>query len=269
MQVEDAAYRVNGFVDGTDVRFLLRSETAIVKDHVWLKQGIAVHVLGAEEPGVAVAVARDDERLVAGFAEIPAHVPCGELLFEAIDPTGGIGGLPTPEPVANEPASAETTYVYPARSTLALYTAPGEKALARFGDEKSPFSTSLVVLGKRAGYTRVAFDTTYARFDVWAKDSDLVKEVGGWGDAFGSSSCCGGLGLVGISERPRKIKEDTAVAVGKTPGAPATGTVTILKGVEVDITERKAGWVAVKPRMRSIVNPPTDNEFWVPLDRVE
>ena len=267
MHVEDATFRVDGFVDPGDVSFLLQRETPIVKDHVWLKAGIGVHPLGADAGGIAVEVDRDPDEPFPGFENIPAHVPCDAILYEAINPTGA--AAPDFAPVAAAaPIDDARTEVYPAKSSLTLYTTPGAKPLATLGDEKAPFSPSLFVLDKKSGWTRVGFETAYARFDVWAKDGDVVEKQE-WGDAFGSSSCCGGLGLRGVSSPPRKINADTPVTVGKAPGAAATGAVTILRGVDVDVVERVDGWVAVEPRGRSIVSAPPDTQFWVPADRVD
>lgn len=252
IHVEDDTFTVDGFVDTSTVQLALRREVDIVEDHVWLKANVAVHALGADEAGVAVKLGNDDD-VIEGFEDIPARVPCEALLFDREE-------VPSP---GTEPLHA---VAYPARDTIAFFTAPDSTKLTELGSKQAPFNLTLAVLDRKPGWTRVGFETTSTRVDLWAKSHDLV-EVPSWGDRIGMSGCCGG-GSRRVSVGRVTALEATPVLVGFSPKGKPSGVVTLREGARVATGSRKGRFTAVTPHGWSAVTPPAGTSFWVPTDKL-
>jgi hypothetical protein len=78
VHIEDGVFILDGYSDLSKETFTLLRDVDVVRDHVWLKQTIAVHPLGADPGGVAVRV----EAEVDGLADVGLRVPCDSLLYE-------------------------------------------------------------------------------------------------------------------------------------------------------------------------------------------
>jgi hypothetical protein len=251
--VDDGTFIVDGFTDPANARFALRREVGVVADHVWFKGGVAVRAMKADPRGVSVAI--DDE--VAGIEDIAARVPCDALLFDRdLAPVGPVAGA------VAMPSVPPDRVVYAAPEKLALHVAPnGEPAFA-LGSKERRFDIPLQVLEERGKWVRVAFETDSARFDLWARDSDVTDAL-----ALGSistSSCCGGASSIGVSARASIVVETTRLIVGATPSGAPTSSVAIRKGAEVDVESVQDGFAAIRPRGYVVVTPPDGASFWVP-----
>ncbi len=249
--VDDGTFIVDGFADPKDARFALRREVGAIPGHIWLKEGVAVRAMSADERGVAVAL--DDE--IAGIEDVELRVPCDTLLFDEdrVAPPVAVG--PT-----RAPSEQPEPVVYAAREKLDLHLAPGGERALSLGSAGQPLMEELRVLEERGSWVRVGFETDSARFDLWARESEVSDQPGVL--SIGSSSCCGGLGLRGASLSPARVLETTRVIVGKTPLGSPTPSVMIRKGAEVEIQELQSGFAAILPH--SIVGPPEGTSFWVP-----
>ena len=249
--VDDGTFIVDGFTDPRDARFALRREVGVVADHVWFKEGVAVRAMKADHRGVSVAI--DDE--VAGIEDIGARVPCDSLLFDS-------DRAPVPPVATPAPSPEPEQFVYAAQERLALHLAPdGDRAFA-LGSTALPFDIPLKVLEERKKWVRVAFETDSARFDLWAKESD-VQDVTGFG-SISTSSCCGGASSIGISARASVVVETTRVIVGVSPIGAPTSSVRIKEGAEVDVDSVQNGFASIRPRGYVVVTPPDGASFWVP-----
>jgi hypothetical protein len=158
--------------------------------------------------------------------------------------------------------------VYPTRDALALFAAPDSEQLVELGSERAPFFVRLAVLEKKAGWTRVGFETGSIRADVWARDADLAG-VPSWGDRIGSSSCCGGRLARAVTLDRATVLETTAVVVGASPVGQPSGAVSIREGTIVERGARKDGFTEVRPNSWSAVAPPEGASFWVPTSRLQ
>lgn len=250
VHVEDDTFVLDGFADLAKELFALRREVAVVDEHVWLKQGIVIHPLGADRHGVAVAV--DDS--LKGLATVDPHVPCEAILF---DPP------PRPEPAVSPAPEKETEHVFPRSRTLSLHAEPRGRLLTTLSTREEQLPLLLQVLERRSGWTRVAFETEVARFDAWSPTSQLDAEAGSIG-GLGLSGCaaCG----IGMSSRWYSVSRKTAVRVGSRPSVVASKGLVIREGASVRIGKRVGQFVSITTS--SSVVPPDGAEFWLPVDVV-
>jgi hypothetical protein len=251
VHAEDGVLVLDGFADLAKEVFALRREVAVVEDHVWLKQSIPVHPMGADRDGIAVRV--DDS--FEGLAALAPHVPCESIVFD-----------PPPD---TSPAAAATT-APPLESTtprfgwLSLHEGPGGKRLTTVRTAEQQLPLLLDVVERRDGWTRVRFETDYARFDAWSPTSQVDSEVGSL-RGFGASGCssCG----IGASVRWYAMAQKTPIVVGVMPSVMASSGLVILEGASVRVGERRGRFVSITPASR--IMPPEGAAFWVPADTIE
>jgi cysteine-rich repeat protein len=253
VHVEDGTFVLDGFTDLANETFVLRREVEVVREHVWLKHGIEVHVTGADRDGVAVAV--DD--MVDGINALPPRVPCEALLFE-----------PAPDAPAPDPAGAvlvEPEHSTPRSSTLSLHAVPGGPRLTKLRTKEEQLPLLLEVVERKDAWTRVRFETERARFDVWSPTSEIDAETG---SMLGFSGLgCGGIGI-GAGPNPTYIKQRTRVVIGTLPfGSPSNG-LSLVEGAAVHVVSRRGPFVEIEPAYSSIV-PPEGKKFWVAASAVE
>lgn len=251
VHAEDGVLVLDGFADLAKEVFALRREVAVVEDHVWLKQSIPVHPMGADRDGIAVQV--DDS--IEGLAAIMPRVPCESIVFDPPPETSPVAAAPTDPPLES------TT---PRFGWLSLHEAPGGKRLTTLRTAEQQLPLLLDVVERRDGWTRVKFETDHARFDAWSPTSQVDSEIGTL-RGFGASGCstCG----TASSARWYTMAEKTPIVVGVMPSVAASSGLVILEGASVLVGERRGRFVSITPASRII--PPEGATFWVPADTVD
>ncbi len=250
---EDDTFVLDGFADLSKETFTLLREVSIVDEHVWLKQGIPVGILGAEKTGVAVSF----EDTLPGVDSVAARVPCDALLFEPAPPK------PEPDPAAME---VELEYASPSVELLTLYRSPGGSAITTIGKKDEALPVSFEVVERKPEWMRVRFETEKAKFDVWAKSAHLDADWGsmaGMGFAgCGMSRCGGGHPSLSTVARP------TPVIVGDGPDyAPSPG-ITVRKGAQVMVLSERGDYVEIRG-YGSRIGAPDGASFWIPKSAIE
>jgi hypothetical protein len=253
VHVEDGTFVLDGFADLSKETFTLLREVDIVEDHVWLKQGIPVGVLGADDGGVAVSFTDS----LPGVVDIAARVPCDAILY---DPAPA----PDAAPSAVPPREPESTFAAVPR--LRVHTAPDGRELTTLGRANEPLALALEVVERREAWTRVRFETDSTRFDVWARSLELDADTGHGLGLFGSA--CGGIGSSHHRSPARTVKRRTPVVAGNTPGGAAFPGLALVAGASVVVGERRGGFLEVSTPHSHIL-PPEGARFWIPASALE
>lgn len=246
--------QLRGYTDGSRVRFQLARDVEILAGHVWLEENAPIRVAGGLKEGVHVDV--DDD--VRGVDEIFAPVECRDVRFDPEPPR-----LPLVR-AASTRRTPPRAFVATKHDTLHLFASPGGLPIATLrGSEEKRVPPFLEVVDTSGKFTRVAFATTHARFDVWVANTQITDEMGGIGTS-GGGGC--GRSRDFISARRPKVLADTHVRVGAYPLGDDEEALTIARGTRVMVQERRDGFAAV--HVRSEIAPPEGQRFWIPEDVV-
>ena len=238
---------LTGFVDARKERFMLVREIAAIDGHVWFEPGSPVRVRGGKGRGIDINIEDD----MAGVESIVANTPCDTISYD-----------PKPKLVAAGPRAPATQFATPRRSVLPLRLTPGGPILTTLREDAEPLPIGVDVLEKAAGSTRIAIETTSARFDVWVSDGELRTD-GGRGIGSSGSAGCGGVTDYGVMTL-FDVVEDTRVVVAHSPdGGSGPDGLTLGKGTTVTIRSRQNGFAEISSPF-SVISPPTDLAFWVP-----
>ncbi len=241
------------------MKFALKREIMVVKDHVWVKKEAPVSPQFADN-GVFVAI-QDD---VSGVEDIRAMVGCDDLSFDALDATAAV----EPTPVSEPQDQPDPVFAYALGSTLTLLTEPNGATVTKLNAlAEHSIDVELVVKETRGAFTRVAFETLYARFDVWVANREI-------GDAMShglGSRSYGGCGRSGYggSFSTLSISRASSLHLGKDTAdkRPAVGLL-IAAGAEVLLGESKDGYTSVIP-YGSPIMPAGELRFWIPDTALE
>lgn len=245
---------VEGFVDASDERFALDREITAVDAHVWFKDEAPVVVRGGVGTGVRLALKGD----MAGVDSIVAEAPCDALRY---DPVPRARQKP-PQVGREEPHQ----WGVPVGKMLPIRFVPGGPVQAVLSDPES-LRLSLGVLESHFGYSRVTFDTEFARFDVWVEDRH-IDTSGGTASGFGFGGGCGGIPDY-MAHHLWRIVADTPITVAAVPGITESPRgVSIAKDARVIVDDRKNGFARITPFISSIY-PPENLHFWVPEAMVD
>jgi hypothetical protein len=238
IHARSAGFTLTGFTT-LDVKFRVERGTPLVADHVWVLPDAPVEIVGATSDGALEVRVVDD---VAGLQDLVGEIPCDAVTFDPPAPTDGLP-ITAPPPPPNE---AER--VSPRHDRLTLRATPGGPPLVTIaGSEKASLWVDLRVAERKAGATRVLFETDHARFDVWVEDAELTQEsIGGHG--FGSVGCPGSIGVPhGSSTAPPGIgivRAESAIRVGLRP-KDAVPALRVVGGVSLELGEVRGGFVEV------------------------
>jgi hypothetical protein len=235
IHAEDAGIRVAGFVEHKAERFTLHGETPVMLNHVWLLDQATVRVRGGGEAGAVVVSVADDS--IDGVGELRWKVSCDSLGF---DP------LPRRRLSPSRPAQRKFPSAVPRTSTLRLRTAPREKPFATLTsapDEK--VSVQMEILQVLGDWSRVRFQTTHARFDVWVASQEIEPHGALSLRGFGSRGCRRSRSS-GLQERA-VLLDDTNVFFGPPLVASPVAGLAFSKGAEVVVGARSRGYARVEP----------------------
>ena len=233
------------------MKFALRSEVMVVKDHVWAKKDAPVIPRHADD-GVAIAI-QDD---IVGVAEVRAVAACDDLGFDVLEVP--LFAAPVAAPPEEEP---KPVVMNPSGSTLALFDEPGGAVLTTLrATEERPLYLEMEVKATRGASSRVSFETTHARFDVWVRTAEIAEGGGRLG--FGALGC--GRSTMGTRGSSATLGRSSAVHVGALSGQPkATAGLQVAAGMGFFAGERHHGLVAITP-VDSAIAPVGEQLFWVP-----
>jgi hypothetical protein len=245
-------FTLTGFTKLDAVKFRVARGTPLVADHVWVLPDSPVELVGATPEGALQVRVVDD---VAGLDQLVSDIPCDVVAF---DPPPPADVLP---PIAPAPVD-EAALVYPRNDRLTLRASPGGSPLVTIaGSDSTSLWLDLRVLERKAGATRVLFETQHARFDVWVQDAELSAEPGG-GHGIGGVGCGGSFGI-GHGRRRRDLgvpKENSAIHVGVQP-TDAVPAVRVAAGVSLLLGEIRGDFVEVESVDR--FSPLGANRFWI------
>jgi hypothetical protein len=258
IHARSAGFTLTGFTQLEDVRFRLVEATPLVADHVWARPDAPVEIVGATpEGGLRIRIIDD----VAGLKNLVTEIPCDGVAFDPPPP------LPPGSAVTPPAAAADTPVVWPRQDRLTLRATPGGAAFATIASaDGASVWQELQVLEKKAGATRVRFETRYARFDAWVHDSELSSEpIGGLG--LGGFGCSGGSSRGRGFPRPpsRIVEAPSAVYVGLLP-TEAVPAVRVAEGMSLELGEVRGEFVEVTEIDRFF--PSGKNRFWIARSEV-
>jgi len=239
-----AHVRGRGYADLYGRVFQLESDAPIVSDHVWVRGGAHVELLGEDARGVHVGVST----LSLPGRHLGGTTTCPNVVYE-------------PESlVMKDPPKGDSVAM--SGSTVHLRASPGGATLLDLQSNDRD-TISLVRLGQSTGYTHVTGVTGRIGFDGWVHDSELIPDgEGGLGSmgmrGFGTSG--------GGSRNMRTVRVEAPLRVGVMGRSRATHA-TVEKGAQVYIGVANApeepGLVAVDFVDGWIV-PPGSESFWIP-----
>jgi hypothetical protein len=252
---ESGGLEVRAFADAQAERFRLDRRVTAFPGHVWLTADAPVHVLGGVDHGVRVSLADD----LAGTEALPASVECDTVRYD-----------PAPRRTANADDDDERPdahdFALARGPRLPIRFGPRAPVVAVLGTDADPFRSSLGILERHGGFTRVRFETDHALFDVWADDRSLSFDPGGIGGTGGRGICGGSRD--NMLRTGRTVARDTDVLVGTTPRSNDTTGVRIVEGTRVRVLDARPGFFAVEP-FASEIQPPEGERFWVPESALE
>jgi hypothetical protein len=253
------SFTLTGFTKLDAVSFRVTRGTPLVANHVWALPDIPVELVGATPDGALQVRIVDD---VAGLEELVSEIPCDAVAF---DPPEPVFGLPVTAPPA---PMNEADQVFPRNDRLTLRASPGGAPLVTLSyDERTSLWLDLRVVERKAGATRLFFETQYARFDVWVDDAELsaVPSAGGHGGGVG----CGTSGgrQVGSLRPPVGVaRELSAIRVGEGP-ADAVPALRVAAGVAFFLGETRGDFVEVQEI--EPFRPLGANRFWIARSALE
>ncbi|MBL9022102.1 MAG: hypothetical protein JNL21_07860, partial [Myxococcales bacterium] len=251
--VEDKSFLVDGFVEAGVVALVVRRPQSLLGSHVLLKENATVLPLRADEQGVAVTPGQEGA-VIHGLESVVGHVGCEALVFDRLD---------SPTPAAGIPEGRET--VFSRSAALSLFFDPGVPSPAKLGSERAPFVPPLEVKEKVPGWLRLGFETETAYFDFWAREEDVWKGAAwGWGDSLGRSFS--GVNGIQLAREDATARRTTPIVVGLTPGAGASGVVSLREGAVVAAIDTREGFTAIAVSGEHAVRPPEGSWFWVRSD---
>ncbi len=254
--VEDKSFILDGYVEADLVPFVVRRPQSLLDSFVLLKENATVIVLRADEQGVAVTPGQEGS-IIDGLESVVGHVGCEALVFDRLD---------SPTPAAGIPEGRET--VFSRSAALSLFFDPGVPSPAKLGSERAPFVTPLEVKEKVPGWLRLGFETETAYFDFWAREEDVWKGAAwGWGDSLGRSFS--GVNGIQLAREDATARRTTPIVVGLTPGAGASGVVSLREGAVVAELDTRDGFTAIGVSGGHAVSPPEGASFWVRSDALE
>jgi hypothetical protein len=252
--VEDESFIVDGYVEAGLVPLVVRRPQSLLDSFVLLKENATVIALRADEQGVAVTPGQEGP-VIEGLESVVGHVGCEALVFDRLD---------SPTPAAGIPEGRET--VFSRSATLSLFFDPGVPSPAKLGSDQAPFVTPLEVKEKIPGWLRLGFETETAYFDFWAREQDVA--IGStWGERFGPGFS--GINGIQLAREDATARRTTPIVVGLTPGAGASGVVSLREGTVVAELDTRDGFTAIGVSGGHAVSPPEGALFWVRSDALE
>ncbi|NUP04957.1 MAG: hypothetical protein HOW73_02735 [Polyangiaceae bacterium] len=235
-------------LDGIDLRARRRIE--IVSGHVWLRAGAVVNVLGARDSGVVVR--SGDE--CSQDEEFEVSVQC-EDLESALQPSRA------PGPPDSPGFKGEQVWIKREgnkRNVLDLLATPIANGCVVQQIDLS--DSSMTAVERQGDFVRVMGGRDL-QFDGWAPVHELTTAD----PTVDRSSCCGPPDLVDRcpveTRNVRSGPEPVEVRVGADPNTSAAIGFAEA-GAEVDVVDRRDGFVAVLPARRHIL-PARDQSFWI------
>ncbi len=246
--VRSGGLTLTGFALSDKIRFKLVREIPAVEGHIWFEPGATVRVRGGKGRGIDLSVEGD----TSGVESIIGNAACDAISFDL-----------APKLAPSTERAPATEVAVPARAILPLRLTPGGPVVAALRDAKGPLGIFLDVLDKRAGFTRIGFDTTSARFDVWVGDHDIRPDVGDGAFGVGGLGLCGGTSDFGWMATFEAIA-DTRVVVAQSPKAGGgPDGLTLTQGSSVVVRSTKDGFAEIDAAF-SVIRPPPGLAFWIP-----
>lgn len=232
--------RLSAWSDLAGRRFELKDRATVARDHIWVRGGRVVEVLGLD--GEQVVVSSPTE-LVAPTT-VHAHTSCDNVVYQ---PEG-----PPEEKLAGGADDVLLAHV------AHLYDEPhGTQLLAVTTDYMRATKVS-----SANGFVRVTSSTDTIVFDAWVPQSDLVRDRGlgnmhGFGMT-GGCSCGFGWSRIGTVER------DSPLRVSISPNSAVVGSIE--RGARVAVMEETVfdheAWLSVVFVSREI-EPASGKHMWI------
>jgi hypothetical protein len=155
----------------------------------------------------------------------------------------------------------EQEYTGPNVDRLKVHASPGGRLITTLGKKDDTISAMFEVVERKDDWTRVRFETDMARFDVWARSSELDADAGGLA-GLGLGGCgmsrCGG-GPPNLS----KVVRRTAVIVGDGPDHQPSPGLALIAGAYVVVLSERGSYVEVRGH-GSRIGAPDGTSFWIP-----
>jgi hypothetical protein len=151
--------RIDGWADLEGRAFQVRRRADVHPDHVWVRGGSPVEVLGVADGAIRV---RADSTFEAP-RQVDALTSCDNLVYEP-------AALPRPE----DERLPEGSYAYPSGPRLELHAAPGGPSLLAFTME-APRAQDLRWIEARDGFARVAGQRGDLEFDAWVPEAQVER----------------------------------------------------------------------------------------------
>jgi len=239
-----AHVRGRGYADLYGRVFQIESDAPIVSDHVWVRGGARVELLGEDAHGVHVGVSTYS---LPG-RHLRGTTTCANVVYE-------------PESlVMKDPPTGDSVAM--SGSAIHLRASPGGATLLDLQNNDRE-TIALVQLGHSTGYTHVTGVTGRVGFDGWVQDSEIVQERDG---DLGSMGMRGFGTSGGTSRNMRTVRVEAPLRVGVAGHSRATH-VMVEKGAQVYLGVQNApeepGLVAVD-FVDGWIAPPGSESFWIP-----
>lgn len=222
--------------------FQIRTRADVHADHLWVRGGSPVEILGVEAGRVRLRAATP----FAQPASLETLTACDNLAYQP----AALGRRDDDQP-------QDGLYAVPTGAQLDLHAAPGGPRLITLALRDERYGLSLGWLEARDGFVRVGGSEEDIAFDAWVPAAQVeqphgIAGMGGWG-----STKCGGID---IRQPTVTLPADAEVRVGKTPDSPAIGVVEA--GAVVVLGEERGDHVAFQLEEREI-GAPEGQQMWV------
>jgi hypothetical protein len=255
VRAESRSFIVEGELARDATWLYLRSQASALSSHISLWKGAPVRLNGASVDGVSIRAYLG----IRGLENIDTVVPCGDLTLEA-----------TPIETPDGPKGISQDNYGPSSPSLSLFASPNGVLLATVEDGAPTLRmdppverimmhavANLTVHDKRASFSRVTFDTSFARFNAWVRDAEIaIAPPRGFGGGRGCSS----------SRRKFKGKRgvaatDVPLRVGETAEVSTPSTIRLKAGVIVTKYVTGAGRIGIEAD-EDALEPPEGMTFY-------
>ncbi|MCC6216394.1 MAG: hypothetical protein IT376_16150 [Polyangiaceae bacterium] len=238
-------FRIDGYVDATQLGAFTKSLVPSIPGHVWIGQGREVRLVGADAGGVKI-----EKKLTTPMGQtFSGRATCEGLTLDPQIPPG-----------AEVPGNARG---YVAKESFDLFPEPSKDATAVLTLYPSTDAGILFWSERRQGNWVHLHYSGEVTIEGWARAKDLKPLPRGetMDYAVGGIRKRDGARLA-LAEEPRVVTapKDVPIRGQSSETAPVLGVIE--SGTETYVTQVVAGWASVLPKSLHVV-PPADQHFWV------
>lgn len=238
-------FRIDGYVDATQLGAFTKSLVRSIPGHVWIGQGREVRLMGADTTGVKI-----EKKLTTPIGQtFGAQTACETLTLDPQVPPGTEVPGNARGYVAKESFDLYSEASKDATAVLTLY--PSTDAGILFWSER-----------RQGGWVHLHYSGEVV-IEGWARAKDLKPLPRGetMDQPVGAIRKREGARL-GLAEEPRVVTapKDVPIRGESSDTAPVIGMIE--SGTETYVTQVVAGWASVLPKSLHVV-PPADRHFWV------